>query len=66
MFVTLCTPDQVGVIFLLLRKHSPEALEFDEEGKVKVNMEGVSDTLLRRLLDQLDMWGIGYAPIKKR
>lgn len=29
-------------------------------------MEGVSDSLLKRLLDQLDMWGIGYAPVKKR
>lgn len=37
MFVALCTPDQVGVLFLLIRKHSPEALEYDEEG-AKVNM----------------------------
>jgi len=66
MYVTLCTPEQVGVIFLLLRKHSPDALDFEEGGKVDISMEGVSDTLLRRLLDQMDMWGIGYLPVKKR
>jgi len=29
-------------------------------------MEQVNDHLLSRLNDQLDMWGIGYAPTKKR
>jgi hypothetical protein len=66
MFVPLCTPEQVGVIFMLVRKHSPEALAFDEEGGCNISMEDMNDVLLVRLLEQLDMWGIGYMPAKKK
>ena len=66
MFAPYCTPEQVGVMFMLMNKHCPEALEFNEEGGVKISMEMVPDQMLDRLLNQLDMWGIGYVPIKKR
>lgn len=66
MFVPLCSPEQVGVIFMLISKHCSEALEYDAEGNVSVRMELVSDQLVQRLSDQLDMWGIGYAPTKKK
>jgi len=26
----------------------------------------INDQLLQRLMDQFDMWGIGYAPIGKK
>ena len=51
---------------MLLSRHSGEALEYDEEGGVSVNMDLVGDQLVARLSDQLDMWGIGYAPSKKK
>jgi hypothetical protein len=66
LFAPLCSPEQIGVIFLLVRKHSGEALEYDEEGNVSLNLDLMSDHLLSRLNDQLDMWGIGYAPTKKK
>ena len=51
---------------MLLNKHAPQSLEYDEDGNVRVNMEIVSDSLLTRLADQLDMWGKGYAPVKRK
>lgn len=66
LFAPLCSPEQIGVVFMLISKHSSEALEYDEDGNVNVNMDFVSDQLVARLSDQLDMWGIGYAPIKKK
>lgn len=29
-------------------------------------MDFINDQLVSRLNDQLDMWGIGYAPTKKK
>lgn len=33
---------------------------------MNINLDQVSEHLLSRLNDQLDMWGIGYAPTKKK
>ena len=66
MYIPLCSPEQVGVIFQLLNKYAPESLEFDGEGGANVHMEKVEDSLLKRMTDQLDMWGIGYVSSKKK
>lgn len=66
MYIPLCSPEQVGVIFMLLNKNCPEALEFDDSGGVNVVMDNVGDALVKRLIDQLDMWGVGYAPTKRK
>jgi hypothetical protein len=64
--VPLCSYEQVGVIYKLIHKYAPEAIEYDSEGRVSVQMDNVPDTLVGRLLDQLDMWGIGYVSTKKK
>lgn len=51
---------------MLLNKNCPEALEFDDSGGVNVVMDNVGDALVKRLIDQLDMWGVGYAPTKRK
>lgn len=43
MLVHMCSQEQVGVLYLLIKKHSLEALEHDSEGNVNVRMEDVSD-----------------------
>ena len=66
MLVPLCTPEQVGVLFLLTQKHNEEALTYDEKGNVSISMDEVTDQMLGRLMDQMDMWGIGFAPARKK
>ena len=66
MFVPLCTPEQVGVLFLLTQKHNSEALTYDDLGNVQIDMDNVTDQMLSRLVDQLDMWGIGFVSSKKK
>lgn len=65
-FIPLCTPDQVGVVFMLINKNEPEAIEYTDDGEVKIIAEKLSDKMVKRLTDQLDMWGIGYVSGKKK
>ena len=51
---------------MLIRKYAPGAIEYTEDGRPNIQMEGVGEGLMKRLLDQLDMWGIGYVPGKKK
>jgi len=53
-------------MFMLIQKNEPEAVEFGEDGGVKVMAERLTDRMVKRLVDQMDMWGIGYVAGKKK
>lgn len=53
-------------MFMLINKHEPEGIEYDEQGNVKVLAQKLSDQIVKRLKDQMDMWGIGYVSGKKK
>lgn len=65
-FVPLCSGEQIGVMYMLIHKNEPEAIDYTEEGNVMVRAEKMSDKMVKRLIDQMDMWGIGYVSNKKR
>lgn len=66
IYIPLCSSEQVGVIFLLINKNEPEAIEYDDEGNVKILAQKLTDKMVKRLTDQMDMWGIGYVSSKKK
>lgn len=53
-------------MFLLIKRYCEAAIEYDEQGKIKINMEAVTDSMLKRLMDQFDLWGLGFAPVAKK
>jgi hypothetical protein len=56
----LCTKEQIGVIFMLLKNNCAECLSFDTTGAVSVHGEKVSDAMLKRLTSLMEMWGISF------
>jgi hypothetical protein len=51
---------------MLIQKNEPEAIDYTDEGSVKIQAERLSDKMVKRLVDQMDMWGIGYVSNKKK
>ena len=64
--VPYCSYEQVGVVFQLINKYAPDAIEYTDQGRPNIQMDAIPDVLMKRLLDQLDMWGIGYVSSKKK
>ena len=60
-----CSLEQVGVLFVLIHRYAPQAIIYTE-GRPDIHMDEIPDNLITRLIDQLDMWGIGYVPGKKK
>ncbi len=51
---------------MLINKNEPEAIEYTDEGNPNIISEKLSDKMVKRLVDQMDMWGIGYVSSKKK
>lgn len=58
-YIHLCSGEQVGVVFMLIKNNCEEALNYDEDGTVEIMSEKIDDDLMKRLNNLLDMWGIG-------
>jgi hypothetical protein len=56
----LCTKEQIGVIFLLIKSNCPDCLKFDQNGVVSVQGEKIHDSLITRLTTLIQMWGISF------
>lgn len=68
----LCSPEQTGIIFLLIRNNKPEAVSI-ENGKARIEMEQIDDRLLARLesyiVGDLGNWICGasdWSPLGRR
>ena len=59
----MCSGEQIGVVFLLIKNNCPEALEYDEEGSINVRTEKLDDNLVKRLNNLLEMWGVILKPV---